>query len=200
MMNPDPLLWNPFAALGLPDWPDLDDETVHAAWQQIANETHPDRDDGGDLARYTQATAAYNQLCCPWGRTEAYADLVEAAQQEGRYDAYPDPYPPGYGICTSPPDPDPWDIELGPIPLEELLRLAREIPGRFRHGHPVRLAIRGAVIAGLCLAVLAFIPPGAFPGFWVAVLIGLFAVAARQDIAPPSRPARRLPPPGKAKT
>ncbi|MGH7735833.1 MAG: J domain-containing protein, partial [Gemmatimonadales bacterium] len=91
-MNPDPLIWNPYAVLGLPEWPDLDDETVRAAWQQIADETHPDRADGGDLARYTRATAAYNDLCCPWGRTEAYADLVDQAQRDGRWDAYPDPY------------------------------------------------------------------------------------------------------------
>jgi curved DNA-binding protein CbpA len=58
---------NPFAILGLPDWPDLDDETIHAAWQAIAAETHPDRADGGDLARYTQATAAYAELNTAWG-------------------------------------------------------------------------------------------------------------------------------------
>ena len=80
LMNPDPLIWNPFAVLGLPEWPDLEDETVHAAWQQIADQTHPGRPDGGDLARFTQATAAYYELSCPWGRTEAYADLVEHAE------------------------------------------------------------------------------------------------------------------------
>jgi len=69
----------PFAALGLPEWPDLDDETVDAAWRQIAAETHPDRPDGGNLARYTQASAAYNEICCPWGRTEAFADLLDQA-------------------------------------------------------------------------------------------------------------------------
>ena len=102
-MNPlNPLVPNPFAVLGLPEWPDMDDETVHAAWQQIADETHPDRDDGGNLARYTQATAAYHELSSPWGRTEAFADLLEQAWAEGRYDAYPGHYPPGY----DPDDPD----------------------------------------------------------------------------------------------
>jgi len=80
---------NPFAVLGLPEWPDLEDETVRAAWKAIAAETHPDRADGGDLARYTQACAAYFELCCPWGRSEAYADLVEQAWADGRDDAYP---------------------------------------------------------------------------------------------------------------
>ena len=82
--EPGPARGNPFAVLGLPEWPDLDDETVHAAWQAIAAETHPDRPDGGNLARYTQATAAYAELCSPWGRSEAYADLLEAAWAEGR--------------------------------------------------------------------------------------------------------------------
>jgi len=78
-MTPDP-----FTVLGLPERPDLDDDTVDAAWLAIAAATHPDRPDGGDLARYTQATAAHAALACPWGRSEAYADLVEQARAEGR--------------------------------------------------------------------------------------------------------------------
>ena len=42
---------NPFEALGLPERPDLTDEQVRAAWRKIAAATHPDRPDGGDLAR-----------------------------------------------------------------------------------------------------------------------------------------------------
>ena len=195
-MTPDPPGWNPFAVLGLPDWPDLDDETVDAAWAAIAGLTHPARPDGGNLARYARAAAAYAEICCPWGRTEAYADLVEAAQRDGRYDAYPDPYPPGWGLCTRPP-PDPAQTGLGPVPLAEVLYLLGEVPARLRRGHPVRLAIRALVIAGLCLAVLAFFPRGAYPHFWVAALTGLFVLYAWQDMAPPSRPPRRLPPPGR---
>ena len=93
---PNPCVPNPFAVLGLPEWPDLEDETVDAAWRAIAAETHPDRPDGGNLARYTQATAAYFELHSPWGRSEAFADLLEAAWAEGRFDAYPGHYPPGY--------------------------------------------------------------------------------------------------------
>ena len=77
-MNP-----NPFAVLGLPERPDLNDETVRAAWRAIAADTHPDRADGGDLDRYTQASAAFAELNTPWGRSEAYADLVEQARREG---------------------------------------------------------------------------------------------------------------------
>ncbi len=74
---------NPFAALGLPERPDLDDETVRAAWRAIAAATHPDRADGGDLARYTQASAAYAELRTPWGRGEAYADLARPSRPGG---------------------------------------------------------------------------------------------------------------------
>jgi len=68
---------NPFEALGLPERPDLTDEDVRAAWRRVAAATHPDRPDGGDLARYTTASAAYAELRTPWGRSEAYADLAE---------------------------------------------------------------------------------------------------------------------------
>ena len=68
---------NPFAALGLPERPDLTDEQVRAAWRKIAAATHPDRADGGDLAAYTAASAAYAELRTPWGRSEAYADLAD---------------------------------------------------------------------------------------------------------------------------
>ena len=66
---------SPFDALGLPARPDLTDEQVRAAWRSIAAATHPDRRDGGDVARYTAATAAYAVLRTPWGRSEAFADL-----------------------------------------------------------------------------------------------------------------------------
>src|SRR6202035_5136368 len=62
-----------------PARPDLNDEQVRAAWRSIAAATHPDRPDGGDLARYTAASAAYAELRTPWGRSEAYADLAGQA-------------------------------------------------------------------------------------------------------------------------
>jgi hypothetical protein len=146
-MNPvNPLVPNPFAVLGLPEWPDLDDETVHAAWQQIAAETHPDRDDGGNLARYTQATAAYYELSSPWGRSEAFADLLELAWAEGRYDAYPG-YDPGGDL---PLPPRPVGDRARPGPARRAAAPGRPDPGppaprpplapghpRRRHGRPV---------------------------------------------------------------
>jgi hypothetical protein len=198
---PNPLVPNPFAVLGLPEWPDLDDETVHAAWTQIAAETHPDRPDGGNLARYTQATAAYLELNSPWGRSEAFADLLEAAWAVGRYDAYPGHHPPGYDPSDPggdlPLPPRPWEVELGPVPLDEVLHLVAEIPARVRRGHPWRLLIRAAVTAGLCLAVLTLFPGRPAAAWGVLALAWVFVLSAREDIASPARPARRLPPPGK---
>jgi curved DNA-binding protein CbpA len=75
---------NPFEALGLPARPDLDDEQVRAAWRAIAAATHPDRPDGGDLAAYTAASAAYAELRTPWARSEAYADLADRATRAGQ--------------------------------------------------------------------------------------------------------------------
>jgi curved DNA-binding protein CbpA len=66
---------DPFAALGLPARAGLSDEDVRAAWKRIAAATHPDRDDGGDPARFGAAAAAYDTLRTSFGRGEALADL-----------------------------------------------------------------------------------------------------------------------------
>jgi curved DNA-binding protein CbpA len=76
---------DPFRALGLPARPDLTDDDVRAAWRRIAAATHPDRDDGGDPARFAEAAAAYTELRTASGRGEAYADL--AAGRAGRRSA-----------------------------------------------------------------------------------------------------------------
>ncbi len=178
---------NPFAALGLPERPDLDDETVRAAWRAIAAATHPDRADGGDLARYTQASAAYAELRTPWGRSEAYADLVEQAWREGRYDDYPDRYPGGTDPTTTP---------LPAVPARAPLRLHLVspwqlvfalvwLPSRIRRGRPLRLLIRAALAAGLSLAVLALIPGQPAVPADVSVLVTCFVLTGRRDLAPP---------------
>jgi hypothetical protein len=176
---------NPFAALGLPERPDLDDETVRAAWRAIAAATHPDRADGGDLARYTQATAAFAELRTPWSRSEAYADLVEQAWREGRYDDCsldPDGTEPGTEpLPASSAAPLPFRLLS---PLELLLALA-SIPSRIRRGRPLRLLIRAALAAGLSLAVLALIPGQPAAPADVAILITWFALTGRKDLAPP---------------
>ena len=66
---------NPFALLGLPTRPGLSDDDVRAAWRRIAAATHPDREDGGDPARFGAVAAAYAMLRTGFGRGEALADL-----------------------------------------------------------------------------------------------------------------------------
>jgi curved DNA-binding protein CbpA len=66
---------DPFGVLGLPVRADLLDEDVRAAWKRIAAATHPDRDDGGDPARFAAAASAYDTLRTSFGRGEARADL-----------------------------------------------------------------------------------------------------------------------------
>jgi curved DNA-binding protein CbpA len=75
---------DPFGALGLPPRPDLTDDDVRAAWRRIAALTHPDRDDGGDPARFGAAAAAYSLLRTAYGRGEALADLGSPAARDLR--------------------------------------------------------------------------------------------------------------------
>jgi hypothetical protein len=175
---------NPFAVLGLPDWPDLEDETIDAAWQAIAAETHPDRADGGDLARYTRAAAAYTEIRSHWGRTEAFADLLEQAWAEGRYDAYPGHYPPGCEPDDEPEPPaGPWQLPP-PMWLADPRGMLLNLPWRFHHGHRLGLLVLTALGAGLCLAVAAVFPRLPHP---VVVAAGIlwFIGSIRETLAPP---------------
>jgi hypothetical protein len=162
---------DPFDALGLPARPDLTDEQVRAAWHQVATATHPDRPDGGNLARYTAASAAYAQLRTPWARSEAYADHAERAESEEPDTA---PLPPVPGEPLAPPVP-PW------YPVIALARL----PARIRRGRPLRLLIRAAVAAALALLVLLLIPGTPAAPADVAGLTWWFLLTGRRDLAPP---------------
>jgi hypothetical protein len=165
---------NPFDALGLPARPDLTDEQVRAAWRAIAAATHPDRADGGDVRRYTAATAAYAVLRTPWGRSEAFADLAAAAD-----DTSPLPAVTVADVGAAPPP----QVLLGPGQL--LAAFTWQLPARIRHGRPLRLLIRAVVAALLCLAVLALIPGQPAGPALVAALITWFVVTGRSDLAPP---------------
>ncbi len=74
---------DPFLALGLPRAAGLSDDDVRAAWRRIAAATHPDRDDGGDPARFGAAAAAYATLRTAFGRGEALADLAGGQDRAG---------------------------------------------------------------------------------------------------------------------
>jgi hypothetical protein len=185
---------DPFTVLGLPPWPDLDDETVEAAWRLIAAETSPGRPDGGDPARYTQAYAAYTELSCPWGRTEAWADIQDQHRldnlgdydgDDGDDDDDPGDLPDGIWTLVGPLPPDATVVVLRPVPLREVLAMVTAVPGRIRRGHPVRLLIRAAVTAALCAAVLTLFPASAVTTVATGSLIFVLVVYARQDLAPP---------------
>src|SRR5215472_12188000 len=130
---------NPFEILGLPARRDLTDEQVDAAWRKIAAATHPDRPDGGDLARYTQATAAFAELRTPWSRSEAWADVLEQAWAAG-YDGLDEDGQP----CTEPVPPIPFNPETG-LPHGDPVAILVQLPSRVRRGHPLRLLIRAAI-------------------------------------------------------
>jgi hypothetical protein len=166
-VNPDP-----FEALGLPARPDLDDETVRAAWRAIAAATHPDRPDGGDLARYTAASAAYAELRTPWGRSEAYADLLQQAGHDAEPATGPLPVIPAQ------------DLQGGGLPRHPLAAV-REFPARVRYGRPGHLLLRAVVAAVLSLVVLQLIPGTAAAPADITGLVTWFALTGRRDLAPP---------------
>ena len=176
------MFWNPFEILGLPARRDLTDAQVDAAWRAIAVATHPDREDGGDLARYTQATAAFAELRVPWSRSEAYADQVEKAWAAG-YDGLDEdgrPY-------TDPLPRVPFNPETG-LPLVDPLALLAQLPSRIRRGRPLRLALRAVIAAALALLAAALIPgqPVAHAALAaVLALVGWFIMSGRHDLAPP---------------
>jgi len=163
---------NPFDALGLPVRRDLTDEQVRGAWRRVATATHPDRADGGDLARYNTATAAYVQLRTPWGRSEAYADVAAAADDTSPLPVVSEA---SAGAPAGPP--------VGPLDL--LGACTWQLPARIRHGRPLRLLIRAGLAALACLGVLALIPGHAVARPLVAALITWFVVTGRSDLARP---------------
>ena len=171
---------NPFAALGLPERPDLTDEQVRAAWRTIAAATHPDRRDGGDIARYTAAASAYAQLRTGWGRTEAYADIRAGAADTTPLPAADDP--------ADDPANDPANDRAPEMPLVwpgHLLASVRHLPGRIRHGRPLRLLTRGLTAALASLAVLHLIPGQPAAPALVTGLTLWFVRTCPADLAPP---------------
>ena len=133
--------YDPFAQLGLPAVAELTDGDVHAAWRRIAAATHPDREDGGDPARFGAAAAAYVVLKTSFGRGEALADL-SAGPRRGRRrrnGSTQDPRLPWNPRL-------PWPVRL---PWSAQRRGAHRLrvdapPARFRHAGDTRLGHGGA--------------------------------------------------------
>jgi hypothetical protein len=151
---------NPFAALGLPASPALTDEQVRAAWRTAAAATHPDRADGGNPARYAAASAAYAALRTPWGRSEAYADLVTATPPK---------------VTTA----------ARAATRHSVTGTMAVLPGRVRHGRPLRLLARVAVATLLALVTVNAGAGGPAETGVVAGLVVWCVLTVRGDLAPP---------------
>lgn len=152
---------NPFEVLGLPVRADLSDDQVRTAWRQVATTTHPDRPDGGNPARYAAASAAYAALRTPWGRSEAYADVMASVPA------------PVVAVAR------PGHRAAG------LIRRLLLVPARVRHGRPGRLVLR-ALAAAVLAAVAAQVGAGgpAAAGIITGLAVWL-VLTGRGDLAPP---------------
>jgi hypothetical protein len=160
--------YDPFTALGLPASPDLTDAQVRDAWRAIATTTHPDLPSGGDPARYSAASAAYAALRTPWARSEAYADLMDAAPSG----PWPhDLLPPAPPTAAGPPL-SPW-------------RAVLLVPARIRHGRPLRMLLRTAAAGALALLVVDISPDAPTVAALITGIATWLVLTARGDLAPP---------------
>jgi curved DNA-binding protein CbpA len=166
---------DPFAELGLPALAELTDDDVRAAWRRIAAATHPDREDGGDPARFGAAAAAYALLRTSFGRGEALADLGTGAARGRRRHARGARRlrrPGGHGRRW-----DPWltwDLRRPWSQRRGAHRLRAAGPARYRHagyaGIDRGLALpAGGAALGTAVAVAA--------AGWTPATIGLAAGA-----------------------
>lgn len=157
---------DPFAALGLPARPDLTDEQVRAAWRTVAAATHPDRPGGGNPAVYAAASAAYAALRTPWGRSEAYADLMASGPPSAARRAHAGRVLPG----------------------TRTVRVLLLIPARIRHGRPWRLGLRILAAAVLTLVAAESGAGGPAAAGVAAGLAVWLVLTGRGDLAaPPGR-------------
>ena len=166
---------NPFDALGLPIRRDLTDEQVRGAWRRVATATHPDRADGGDLARYTAATAAYVTAAYPvgaqrglrrrGGRRRRHLPAARGVRGFGRAGRG--------GWCRR------WGCWSCSVRARGSCRPVSGTGGRCG-------CSSGPCVAALaCLGVLAVIPGQPAAPFLVAALVTWFVVTGRSDLAPP---------------
>jgi hypothetical protein len=151
---------DPFAALELPAQPDLTDDDVRSAWRRVAAATHPDRDDGGDPARFAAAAAAYTSLRTHFGRGEALADLA-GPHRRG--------FPRNPLLLT-------WASRT---------RLTGQFWSRVRRGRPGRLALR--IVAAAAVSVVPVLVAGARPATPALITGALtwLGLTARHDLAAP---------------
>ncbi len=199
---------DPFAALELPAQPGLTDDDVRSAWRRIAAATHPDRDDGGDPARFAEAAAAYTALRTPFGRGEAFADLA-GARSRRRYRQRP-PFPrwaprarrerqprpgtkphPGHPVGKAHLGSKPRGGSQGRRWIGPRLAFGR-FWSRVRRGRPGRLALR--IVAAGTVSAGSVLVDGAHPATPALITGALtwLALTARHDLAAPDTPMRPM--------
>ena len=159
---------DPFTLLGLPARPGLSDDDVRAAWRRIAAATHPDREDGGDPARFGAAAAAYVMLQTGFGRGEALADLGlgVATDARGRH-----AHRRGRSLAG-------WPPRRRRAGWSRRWRSVGSRPSRPQKRRPGRLALRvaGAAAVGVAAVVISGWSPGVV-GVLAGVLTWLLATA-----------------------
>ena len=148
---------DPFLVLGLEPRTGLTDDEVHAAWRRVASATHPDREDGGDPARFAQAAAAYTALRTRFGRGEVLADRT-----------------PGRAVATGRTE----------RPVQALAG-DRHLWARARRGRPARLALRVLLALAACAAAVAVAGPHPAAPALVTGVATWLVLTSRHDLAPP---------------
>ena len=190
---------DPFGALGLTPGPDLTDEDVRAAWRRVASDTHPDREDGGDPARFAAAAAAYTALRTPFSRGEALADLTAAPRSPRAHR----PAATAFATLLTPfrhreTPPEPAGGQQPPAPTRAPRAAALRLPtgpravarltGRVRRGRPLRLTLRILAAAAASVAAVAAAGPHPAAPALVTGAVTWLVLTARQDLAPPGGP------------
>jgi hypothetical protein len=173
---------DPFRTLGLAASPDLTDDDVRAAWRRIATATHPDLADGGDLAAFAAAAAAYTTLRTRFGRGEALADLRAAVPADfaaGSLAGAAGRRIPAAGSAAG------RAAGRALTAITALAAAPARLARQVRRGRPLRFALR--VVAAASAGALAALAAGNQPAT-PALITGAatwLVLTARHDLAPP---------------
>jgi len=151
----------------------VSDDEVRSAWRRVATATHPDRQDGGDPARFAAASAAYTTLRTRSGRGEALADLADRA------DLAPTVAPPAAKAAAAG-----AAVDAGPFHAPPAGLLARAV-SRAAHGRPAVLTARVLIVAAVGAASESLVGSAPATPALISGALTWFVLTARRDLAPP---------------